>query len=181
MESANDKIGSFIQIINTKEELLEVSTRDYDRLKHKLTVAEKESNKLETKINSIERILEVEKLDLKDQIKIYIQQIDSEKKAREDWIKRYETEYKSNLETTSEVMLLRTSVKELTHKNKNSLIELALIKREFNKVTRNYEEKNLNLMNTLKELGINSINSLTNLFRCNKREIGINKRSSLTC
>lgn len=79
LESANDKIGAFIQQINAKEELLAVLNRERDKLSYKLTKSEKECHMLEVKKESMENILEIERIEFKDQIKTYTTQVNLEK------------------------------------------------------------------------------------------------------
>lgn len=154
LESANRKIASFIDQIHFNEELIARSTKEHEKIKGKLVHSERYSDVLEIKKSAFERTVEVQKIQMLEQIKTVSEQASSEKEARQKWIERYENEYKSHLETTSEVMLLRTENKEFKHKNNNLAIELNLIRNDYEKVTKAFEEKRLGLSDTLKELGI---------------------------
>ncbi|CAI2370269.1 unnamed protein product [Moneuplotes crassus] len=152
LESANSKIATFIQQIHAKEEMIAVLEREKEKLRTKLDQAERLHDVLEKKKDNAERILEIERMDLNDQIKIHSTQIESEIEAREKWIERYETEYKAHLKTTSEVMKLRTNVKELKHQNNYKKTELERLTDENNKLKDDFEEKRFHYSSTLKKL-----------------------------
>lgn len=109
---------------------------------------------LTIKKDAFERTTEVQKRQLIEQIKTLSEQVTSEKDAREKWIERYESEYKSHLETTTEVMQLRTDVKDLTHRLNDALQEASLLTRERDKSEMRYEQKTLSFTETLTELEI---------------------------
>lgn len=87
-----------------------------------------------------------------EKLKTVSEQATSEKEAREKWIERYETEYKAHLQTTEEVMKLRTEVKALEHKCKDQAIELESLTKLSGRLRDELEDKTYNLNKTLMEL-----------------------------
>ena len=154
LEAANEKIGAFIQQITHNEELMAVMNREQTKLRTRLAKAERVNDQLETKKESDSKLLETEKLKSRDIERSLNKMIETEKIWREQWVERYETEHKSHLETTAEVMQLRTKVKELTNKSNSLKIERDLLKKDNDKIMKKFDDKRESLQITLSQLGM---------------------------
>jgi chromosome segregation ATPase len=152
LDSAEYKITTFTDKITHTEQINKSLTKELSRIRSKLAEAEQYSDMLTIKKDAFERTTEVQKRQLIEQIKTLSEQVTSEKDAREKWIERYESEYKSHLETTTEVMQLRTDIKDLAHRLNDALQEASLLTRERDKSESRYQQKTLSFSETLSEL-----------------------------
>jgi hypothetical protein len=153
LKDANRKITSLNGQIQHSEEILARTIKQHEKAKGKLVESERYSDVLEIKKSAFERTVEIQKIQMLEQIKTVSEQASSEKEARQKWIERYEKEYKSHLDTTSEVMSLRTGIKELQHKFDNKETELKINRLDYNKVSKGYEDKREENIEIFKELG----------------------------
>ena len=152
LQAANHKIASNMEKLSTNEEMAQLVNKELLKTRNNLVQAERYTDMLEIKKNAFERTTEVQKRQLNEQIKTLSEQATSEKDAREKWVSRYEVEYKSHLETTSEIMQLRTEVKDLSHKCENYKIELSLSINERIKFKELFDTKSEDHLESLAEL-----------------------------